>query len=206
MEREQTLLRKPGLVQFEKLLEPSCGPRRRGDGNSSVNLISRDRASDVDSGSISRDEERTWRMTLFQESMEAQEPTEHSGAKGEKRTRKAWCRGRKRRGGPPGATALTRPRSSLTNTSETPRPETRPGEQKPYCRAGSQQTEEAESSPEEREQGINGTAIGDMKVLISQLRASSSTDFAVFYFDVLEYLGLIASFLHSLSFLTLEFA
>lgn len=58
MEREQTLLRKPGLVQFEKL-EPSCGPRRLGDGNSSVNLISRDRASDVDSGVISRDGERT---------------------------------------------------------------------------------------------------------------------------------------------------
>lgn len=145
-------------------------------------------------------------MTLFQELMEAQEPIEHSGGKGEKRTRKAWSRGGKRRGGPSGATALMRPRSSLTNTSETPCPETRPGEQKPYCRAGSQQTEEVESSPEEREQGINGITIGDMKVLISQLQASSSTDFAVFDFDVLEYLGLIALFLHSLSFLTLEFA
>ena len=145
-------------------------------------------------------------MTLLQELMEAQEPIEHSGGKGEKRTRKAWSRGGKRRGGPPGATALTRPRSSLTNTSETPRPETRPGEQKPYYRAGSQQTEEVESSPEERERGINGIATGDMKVLISQLRASSSTDFAVFDFDVLKYLGLIALFLHSLSFLTLEFA
>lgn len=85
-------------------------------------------------------------------------------------------------------------------------PETRPGEQKPYCRAGSQQTEEVESSLEEREQGINGIAIGDMKVLTGQLRAFSSTDFAVFDFDVLEYLGLIVLFLHSLSFLTLEFA
>ena len=63
-----------------------------------------------------------------------------------------------------------------------------------------------ESSLEEREQGINGIAIGDMKVLTGQLRAFSSTDFAVFDFDVLEYLGLIVLFLHSLSFLTLEFA
>lgn len=165
------------------------------DENPSVNLISRDRASEADSGVVSIDGERTWRMTLFQESMEAQEPTEHSEGEGKKRTGKAWCQGRKRRGG-----------SSLTNTAETPRPETRPGEQKPYCRAGSQQTEEVEYSPEERKQGINGIAIGDMKLLIGQLRAFSSPDFAVSDFDVFEYLGLIVLFLHSLSFLTLEFA
>ena len=46
------------------------------DENPSVNLISRDRASEADSGVVSIDGERTWRMTLFQESMEAQEPTE----------------------------------------------------------------------------------------------------------------------------------
>ena len=69
------------------------------DENPSVNLISRDRASEADSGVVSIDGERTWRMTLFQESMEAQEPTEHSEGEGKKRTGKAWCQGRKRRGG-----------------------------------------------------------------------------------------------------------
>ena len=64
---------------------------------------------------------------MFQESMEAQEPTEHSERKSKKRTGKAWCQGRKRSGGSPGATALTRPRSSLINTSETLRP--KPGQE-----------------------------------------------------------------------------
>lgn len=47
MEREETLLSKTRLVQFERLLELSCGPSQRGGDNSSLNHISKDKAREM---------------------------------------------------------------------------------------------------------------------------------------------------------------
>ena len=68
MEREQMLLSKARLVRLERLLELSCGPSQRGDDNSTLNLISKDKARETDSEVISTDvkkdpeDDSVWRV------------------------------------------------------------------------------------------------------------------------------------------------
>lgn len=92
---KQKLMSKTGLGWLERMLERSCGASWWGGENSSLNLISRVRASDnrlrcyqqrSDRGSWTRKE--AWGMMVFPGWVESQEPEGHRGKKGKARARK----------------------------------------------------------------------------------------------------------------------